>query len=135
MRLRDIDNGAAHAANKDHATLGLTLHQVTGDRGSKQVGAIHIDRKQLTHALNGVVGSLKVLAEAGAGHEVVNLAVLGEDLGDAVVDTVGVGDIGKVSSDSGGPGQREALCQVFVVHYMEREGRWVFAAAREQELI
>lgn len=104
MRLRNIDNGATHTANKDHAALGLALHQMTGDRGSKQVGAIHIDRKQLAHALNGVVGGLEVLTEAGAGHKVVNLAVLREDLGDAVVDAVGVGDIGKVSSDFGRPG-------------------------------
>lgn len=104
LRLRDIDNGATHAANKDHAALGLALHQVAGDRGSKEVGAVYIDRKQLAHAVNWVVGGLEVLTEAGAGDEVVNLAVLREDLGDTVVDAVGVGDIGKVSSDSGRPG-------------------------------
>lgn len=112
LRLRNIDNSTAHAANKDHATLGLTLHQVAGDRGSKQVGAVHIDREQLAHALNGVVSGLEVLAEAGAGDEVVNLAVLREDLSDAVVDAVGVGDIGEVSGDPGRPAWEtwSALC-------------------------
>lgn len=115
LRLRNIDNSTAHAANKHHAALGLALHQVAGDRGSKQVGAVHIDREQLTHALNGVVSGLEVLAEAGAGDEVVNLAVLREDLGDAVVDAVGVGDIGEVSSDSGRPAWEtwSALCWLF----------------------
>lgn len=74
---------------------------MAGDRGSKQVGAVHIDRKQLAHAVNGVVGGLEVLTEACAGDEVVNLAVLRENFGNAVVDAVGVGDIGKVSGDSG----------------------------------
>lgn len=45
LGLRNINNGAAHAANEDHAALGLALHQVASNRGSKQVGAVYIDGK------------------------------------------------------------------------------------------
>lgn len=103
LGLGDIDNGATHAANEDHAALGLTGHQVTSNRGGKQVGAIHIDRKELAESINGVVSGLEVLGEASRGHKVVNLAMTGEDISNASINTVWVRDVGKVSSDFGGP--------------------------------
>lgn len=96
LGLRDVDNGARHAANHDHAAVALALHEVAGDRGGKQVCAVDVDGPQLAHAVDGVVDGLEVLGEAGRGDEVVDLAVGGEDLGDATVDRVGVGDVGVV---------------------------------------
>lgn len=63
---------------------------MAGHRHGEQVGAVHVDGKELAEAVNGVVGGLEVLGEAGRGHEVVNLAVAGKDLVDAGFHTVRV---------------------------------------------
>lgn len=77
---------------------------MAGDRGSEQVGAVHVDGEQLAHALDRVVSGLEVFTETGAGHQIVNLAMLREDLGDAVVDTSRIRHVGEVGSDLGRPG-------------------------------
>lgn len=77
---------------------------MAGNRRGKQVCAIDVDAPQLAHAVDGVVDSLKVLCEAGRGDEVVNLAMLLNDLGNTGIDGRGIRDIGIVSSDLGNPG-------------------------------
>lgn len=61
-----------------------------GHARGKQIGAVDVDPPQLAHAVDRVGDGLKVLGEAGRGHEVVDLAVLGHDLGDAGLDAGGV---------------------------------------------
>ena len=99
LRLGNVDDGAGHAANHDHAASGLALHEVAGDRGGKEVGAVNVDSPELTHTLDGVGDGVKVLGEAGRSDEVVNLAVLLDDVGDAGVDRGRVRDVGVMSSD------------------------------------
>lgn len=101
LGLGDVDDGAGHAADHDHAARALTRHEVAGDRGGEEVGAIDVDGPELAHALDGVVDGLEVLGEAGRGDEVVDLAVGGDDLGDAGFDGLGVRDIGVVGCDFG----------------------------------
>lgn len=43
LGLGNIDDSPAHAANKNHAALGLALHQMAGDGGSEEVGAVNVD--------------------------------------------------------------------------------------------
>lgn len=43
LGLRHVNDAAAHAANEDHATLGLALHEVLGDADGEQVGAVDVD--------------------------------------------------------------------------------------------
>jgi len=74
---------------------------MAGDGRGEKVGAVNVDGPQLAHAVDGVVDGLKVLGEAGRGDEVVDLAVLLNDLGDAGLDRLGVGDVGVVSRDPG----------------------------------
>jgi hypothetical protein len=52
----------------------------------KQIRAVDINAPQLAHAVDGVGDSLKVLGEAGRGHEVVDTAVGGNDLCEALLD-------------------------------------------------
>lgn len=104
MRLRHVDNGPGHAANEDHAAGALPLHEVAGDGRGKQVCAVDVDAPELAHAVNGVVDGLKVFGEAGRGDEMVNLAMLLDDLGNAGVDGGGVGHVSVVSGDSGNAG-------------------------------
>lgn len=92
LRLRDVDNGTRHAADEDHASRALALHQVTGDTSGEEVGAINVDTPQLLDTLVRVGDCVKVLGEACGGDEVVNLAVLGNDLLDDSADTIGVGN-------------------------------------------
>lgn len=101
LRLGNVDDGSRHAANQNHATGRLALHEMAGDGGSKQVCTVNIDGPQLAHAVNGIVDGLKVLGEAGGSDEVVNLAMLLDDFGDAGLDRLGVGDVGVVGGDLG----------------------------------
>lgn len=102
LGLGHIHNGAAHAADEDHAALGLALHEVASDSGGKQPGAIDVDGIKLAHTVDGILGGIEVLGEAGRGYEVVNLAMLSNDVGNTGVDALLVGYIGVVSSDLGG---------------------------------
>lgn len=93
MRLRDIYDGTRHATNQDHAARGIAIHQVLGDGGGEEVGAVDIDIPELAHAVNGVVDGLEVLREPSAGYEVVDLSVLLEDVVDAGLHGLRVGHI------------------------------------------
>lgn len=103
LGLRHVDDGAAHAADEDHAALCLALHEVAGDGGGEEVGAVDVDGEQLAHALDGVVGCVVVLGEARGRDQVVDLAVLREDVGDAGADRFRVRHVGVVGGDLGGP--------------------------------
>lgn len=101
LRLGHVDNRARHAANHDHAAAALALHEVTGDRGSKEKGTVHVDGPQLAHAVDGIVDGLEILGKASRGDEVVNLAVSLDDLGNTGFDGCRVADVGVVSGDFG----------------------------------
>lgn len=102
LGLGHVDDGAAHAADEDHAALCLALHEVAGDGGGEEVGAVDVDGEQLAHALDGVVGGVVVLGEARGRNQVVDLAVLREDVGHAGADRVRVRHVGVVGGDLGG---------------------------------
>jgi hypothetical protein len=68
----------------------------------KQIRAVDINAPQLTHAVDGVGDGLEVLGEAGRGHEVVDAAVGGNDLCEALLDRGRVGDVGIVGCYLGG---------------------------------
>ncbi len=67
----------------------------------KQIGAVDIDAPELPHAVDRVGDGFKVLGEARRRDQVVDPAVLGDDLGNASLDTGLVGDVGVVSCYSG----------------------------------
>lgn len=94
LRLRHVDDAATHAADEHHAPRGLALHEVLGDGDGEQVSAVDVDGPELAHAVDRVVDGIVVLGEAGTGDEVVDLAVLLDDLVDASLDRVGVGHVG-----------------------------------------
>lgn len=74
---------------------------MTSDRGGEKVGTVDVDGPELAHALDGVVDGLEVLGETSRCDEVVDLAVGGEDLGDAGVDGLGVRDVSVVGGNLG----------------------------------
>ena len=99
--LGHVDDRSRHATDHDHATLGLSLHEMLGDSSSEKVGAVDIDTPQLLDTVVWVADSVKVLGETSRSHEVVNLAVIANDLLDGVVNGIGVGNIGIVGCDLG----------------------------------
>ena len=80
LRLRDVDNGTAHGPDHDNAAGCIALHQVLGNTNSKEPGAVNVDAPQLLHAVVWVFDGWEVLGEAGGCDEVVDLAVLRDDL-------------------------------------------------------
>ena len=107
LGLRNVNDGTAHATNEDHAALGLALHQVPSDGGGEQVSAVDVDGPEFAHAVDGVVGGLEVLGESGRGDEVVDLAVLLDHAGDAVLDRPLVGDVAAMGGHLGDPRGRQ----------------------------
>ena len=99
--LWNVDNGTAHAANHDDAALGLASHQVLGDGARPDVGTVDIDTPELLHTVVRVGDGVKVFGETGRSDQVVNLAVLLDDIGENGVHRIGVGHVGIVSSDLG----------------------------------
>lgn len=99
--LRDVDDRAAHAADKHHRPLGLALHQVLGYGDGEEVGPVHVDAPQLLHPLVWVRYGVVVLSEARGGHEVVDLAMVRDNLADGLVDGGGLGNVGVVGGDFG----------------------------------
>lgn len=101
MGLWDVHDGTRHASDEDHRSLAIAVDEVAGDGSSEEVSAVDVHSEQLAHALNRVCDGLKVLGEAGGSDEVVDAAVLVDDLGDASVDRLLVGHVGLVGSYSG----------------------------------
>jgi len=97
--LRHVDNGTRHTANHDHAALGLPLHEMLGHADGEKVGAVNIDAPQLLDAVVWVADCVKVLGEASRSDEVIDLAVIADDLLDDLVDRFRIRDIGVVSCD------------------------------------
>merc|ERR1712093_192751 len=86
LRLWNVDNSSRHATNEDHASRRLSLHQVLRDGDSKQVCSIHVDTPQFSYSLNWVVDCLEVLCESCRCDQVVDLAMLRDDLGNGGFD-------------------------------------------------
>jgi len=90
LRLRHVDDGARHATDHYYAAGALALHEVLGDADREQVGAVHVNTPELLDAVVGVVDGVEVLGEASRCDEVVDLAVLADDIGNRSIDGVGV---------------------------------------------
>lgn len=86
LRLRHIDDGTRHAANHDHAAVGLALHEVLGYSNCVQIGAVDIDTPKLLNAVVGVRDRIVVLGKSSRGDEIVNLAMSFEDFRERFVD-------------------------------------------------
>lgn len=101
LRLWNVDNSSRHATNEDHASRRLSLHQVLRDGDSKQVCSIHVDTPQLSYSLNWVVDCLEVLCESCRCDQIVDLAMLRDDLGNGGFDGFLGRYIGVMGSDFG----------------------------------
>lgn len=80
LRLGNVDHGTGHGANHDHAAFCLSLQQMTGDACREQICAIHIHPPQLLQSVVGVSDRVKVLGETSGGDEVVDFAMIPDDL-------------------------------------------------------
>lgn len=120
LGLGNVDDGTAHAADEDHAALGVALHEVAGNGRGEEVGAVDVDGEQLAHTLDGVVGGVVVLGEAGGRDQVVDLAVLRDDVGDAGADRVRIRHVGVVGRHFWGP---VLGCQLRGIHVAARSGQ------------
>ena len=96
LRLWHIYDASTHAPNHDNAAPRPPLHKVSCNTSSEEVGAINVDTPELLHTVVRVRNSVKVLGEASTGDKVVNPAMSTDDFGNGTVDTIRVGDVGKV---------------------------------------
>lgn len=72
-----------------------------GHSRRKEIGAVDVDAPQFANPVNGVGDGIKVLCETSRGDEMIDAAMLLDNLGERGVDRVGVRDIGIVRSDLG----------------------------------
>lgn len=80
VSLWDIDYCAGYRPGHDHAVLGFTLHQVTGNACGGQVCTVDINTPKLLDTVEGVCNGIEFLGEARRIDEVVNLSLILVDL-------------------------------------------------------
>lgn len=88
LRLWYIDNATTHTTDEDHAARRLALHEVSRNLSCEQVCAVDVHAPKLAQTVDRVVNGLEVLGEAGACHQVVDLAMLLDDLVYAALNTI-----------------------------------------------
>lgn len=103
LGLGNVDDLSGHAADHDDAARCLTLHEVFCDTRCEKVCAVNINPPELLHSVIGVGDGIEVLGEPGGGDQVVDSAMLLDDLRKSLVYGVGVRYIGIVCGDSGQP--------------------------------
>lgn len=99
LGLRNVDNGSGHGANHDNTSRRFSLHQVPCHTGGEQIRPINVDSPKLLHTIVWICNGIKVLREACRCHQVVNLAVILDDLGNHGVDRVGIRDVSIMCCD------------------------------------
>lgn len=87
--MRDVDNRSGHATNHYDTSWCLSLHKVLRHCHSVQVGTVNVHSPQLLYAIMRVGDGIVVLGEASRCNEVVDLAMLLQDLGKGLVDRGG----------------------------------------------
>ena len=101
LGLRHVDNGAGHATDEDNAARRVPLHQMLRDSNGVKVRAVNVDSPKLLNAIVGVRNGIVVLGEAGRCHQVVDFAMLLNDLGKRLVDRRRARNIAEMSSNFG----------------------------------
>lgn len=101
LGLRHVHNGTRHASDHNNATGSLSLHEVAGNRAREEVGSVNVDSPELAKTVDRIVDSFEIFGEASRGNQVVNLAVLLDDFGNASINRFGIADIGVVGGDLG----------------------------------
>lgn len=107
LRLRHVDDASGHAADHDDAARGLSLHEMLRHPDRKEVGPVDVDAPQLLDPVIGVRDGIKVLRESSRSDQVVDLAMVTDDIGNCRVDRLGRRDICIMSGDFG----KSAECQ------------------------
>lgn len=101
LRLGNIDNSTGHTTDHDNAARSLALHQMFRNASCKEVCSIHVDAPELLDTVVRVGDGVKIFGETSGSDQVVNLAVLLDDIGEDIVHRIGVGHVGVVSGDPG----------------------------------
>lgn len=78
--LWDIHDHSRHAPDHHHGPFGLALHQMSGKFTGPEVGAVYVDTPEFVQTVWRISDGVEVLREAGRRDEVVDLAVVCEDL-------------------------------------------------------
>ena len=74
---------------------------MTSDSRSEEICPIYIDAPKLLDAIERVGNGIEILSKASRGDQVVNLAVITDNLLDGRVDRVRIGDIGVMGGNLG----------------------------------
>jgi len=101
--LWNVDDRTRHATNHDNGARSLSLQEVLCDTNGEEVCSVNVDTPQLLDTVVWVVDGVEVLGETSRGDQVVDLAVVANDILDTAVNGLRVGDIGVVSSDLWNP--------------------------------
>ncbi len=88
--LRDVHNGAGHGSNHDHGALYLTFKEMSSYLTSEEVCTIHIDAPQLPHPLWWILNGIKILRKAGGCDQVIDLAMVFDNIANHRLDRFGV---------------------------------------------
>ena len=66
-----------------------------------EVSAIDVDAPELVQTVGWIIHGVKILSETSRGDEVIDFAVICQNLGQAGIDRFGVGNIREMGSDFG----------------------------------
>jgi hypothetical protein len=95
-----INNGARHTSNEHNASWCISRHQVLCDSNCEKICAIDIDAPELADPVDRVIDGLEVLCESCRCDQVVNLAMLFDNLSNSCLNRFLRRYVGIMSGDS-----------------------------------
>lgn len=86
LGLRNIDNGTRHGSNHHHTAFDLPLHKVFCALNRPIVSAIDVNTPELVDSIWWVSNGIEILSEASRGNQMINFAVVLNDLSQRAFD-------------------------------------------------
>lgn len=97
-----IDDGTGHAPDHHNASRLIPLHQMLGHSSCEQISTVHVHAPEFLHPVVRVGYGIKVLGETCRSDQVIDLAMLLNDLRQGAADRRRTGDVAVVRCNLGG---------------------------------
>ena len=101
--LRHVDNGTGHASYHHNASRLVPFHKMLGHPSCKQISAVDIHPPEFFHTLVRVGNGIVVFGEACGGDQMIDLAMLLDNVGQSAGDRIWIRNIRVVCRDLGDP--------------------------------